>query len=66
MIILEKPYVSDFLVETIKKNKFSVLENEVSATFFAKDFLVNQKDAIKCSSNELFYSNSENQSNFRS
>ena len=60
MIILEKPYVSDFLVETIKKNKFSVLENEVSATFFAKDFLVNQKDAIKCSSNELFYSNSEN------
>ena len=30
MFILEKPYVSDFLIETIKKNNYSVLDNEIS------------------------------------
>lgn len=35
MIILENPYVSDFLIETIKKNKFSVLDNEISRQYFS-------------------------------
>lgn len=30
MLIIDKPYVSNFLIETIKKNKFPVLENEFS------------------------------------
>ena len=39
MIILEKPYVSDFLIETIKNNNFPVLDNEISRKYFSKDCL---------------------------
>ena len=60
MIILEKPYVSDFLVETIQKNNFSVLDNDVSVQFLDKKFLLSENEALKMSNNELFYSNSEN------
>ncbi len=61
MIILEKPYVSDFLIKTIKDNKFNVLDNEVSRNFFPKDKLVSFEEAIKnYKQGELFYSNSEN------
>ena len=34
MIILEKPYVSDFLIETIKKNNFKVLDNDDNPKVF--------------------------------
>ncbi|MBE7708712.1 MAG: ATP-grasp domain-containing protein [Cyanobacteria bacterium SIG27] len=54
MFILNNPYVSDFLVETIKKNKYSVLDNEISRHFFDKDELTTK------GSDEKFYSNSEN------
>ena len=46
--------MSDFLVETIKKNKYSVLDNEISRHFFDKDELTTK------GSDEKFYSNSEN------
>ncbi len=54
MFILNNPYVSDFLVETIKKNKYSVLDNEISRQFFDKDELTTKEN------DEKFYSNSEN------
>lgn len=60
MIILEKPYVSDFLVETIKKNKFSVLDNEVAREFFSENELISTDKAKEIAKTELVYSNSEN------
>lgn len=60
MIILEKPYVSDFLVDTIKKNNFSVLDNEVAREYFAKNELISADRAKEIEQNELVYSNSEN------
>lgn len=33
MIIIDKPYVSNFLIETIRKNKLPVLENEYSRMY---------------------------------
>ena len=60
MIILNKPYVSDFLVETIKKNGFSVLDNEIARNYFDIKDLTSSDEAVKLSSGELIYSNSEN------
>ncbi len=61
MIILEKPYVSDFLIKTIQNNNFDVLDNEISRNYFEKDKLTSFEDAIKkYNQGELFYSNSEN------
>lgn len=57
MIILNKPYVSDFLVETIDKNNFSVLDNEIARKYFPQERLTSTKKAIE---EKLFYSNSEN------
>lgn len=57
MIILNKPFVSDFLIETIRKNNFSVLDNEVSRKYFSQERLTSTKDAKK---EQIFYSNSEN------
>ena len=61
MIILSKPYVSDFLVETIKKNNFAVLDNDIARQYFDEKYLTSTKDAIKkYEDGELFYTNSEN------
>ncbi len=60
MIILEKPYVSDLLVETIKKNKFHVLNNEVARQYLPAEALISQQAAVELTQNELVYSNSEN------
>ncbi len=57
MIILENPYVSDFLVETIKKNKFKVLDNEISRKFFKVEELSSIEELKQ---DNLVYSNSEN------
>ena len=40
MIILNKPYVSDFLVETIKNNNFRVLDNEIARNYFSPNELI--------------------------
>ena len=58
MIILNKPYVSDFLIETIKKNGFKVLDNEIARNYFNKEELLSSDEAIR--NNDLIYSNSEN------
>lgn len=62
MIILDKPYVSDFLIETIKRNGFEVLDNEVSREYFAPSKLISTKNAVDLYKNKgaLFYTNSEN------
>lgn len=57
MIILNKPYVSDFLVETIDKNNFTVLDNEIARKYFPQERLTKTNDAVV---EKLFYSNSEN------
>ena len=40
MIILENPYVSDFLIDTIKNNYYKVLDNEVSRKYFDENELI--------------------------
>lgn len=65
MILIDKPFVSDFLIDTIKKNNF-----EIIATKEAKELIldtnlnwVSEEDAIKIISNnpnERIYTNSEN------
>lgn len=57
MIILNKPYVSDFLIETIIKNDFKVLDNEISRKYLDEKFLISDGEAKNC---KLIYSNSEN------
>jgi hypothetical protein len=60
MIILAKPYVSEFLIETIKKNNFPVLNNEISDKYLDNKYLISDKEAIeKYQKGELFYTNSE-------
>ena len=61
MIILDKPYVSDFLVETIKENNFKVLDNEIARNYFEKSDL---SDASCIEKDERFYTNSENSINW--
>ncbi len=57
MIILEKPYVSDFLIETIKKNNYSVFDNETARQYFKKEKLSSKTELDNA---DLIYSNSEN------
>ncbi len=66
MLILEKPYVSEFLIETVKKNNFCVLDNEISRKYLSEKYLVSDKDAVKLylDKNEPVYTNSENALNW--
>ena len=57
MFILNNPYVSDFLIETIRKNNYKVLDNEIARNYFSPYELTNKKDALK---ENIFYTNSEN------
>lgn len=65
MIILEKPYVSQFLKNTITENKIRVIKTELSTQLFpeANELFISEKDAIayiKNNPSELIYTNSEN------
>ncbi len=65
MIILEKPYVSDFLQKTVVELKIPVLSTEFSKSLsFARQMNLMEPDAffaaLKSSDNQLLYSNSEN------
>jgi len=64
MIILDKPYVSDFLIDTINKYQFSVLNNQLTKTINTIDTsnLISDEKAIRSiiDKNELLYTNSEN------
>ncbi|RLA38505.1 MAG: ATP-grasp domain-containing protein [Gammaproteobacteria bacterium] len=65
MIILDKPYVSEFLKETIRKNNIPVLKNPTAVKMFRDSGfeLIDAQDAlkqIKTGVNGKIYSNSEN------
>ncbi len=65
MLILDKPYVSNILIETIKKNKLPVLENEYSRLYSNEigDFLLAEEAFIskyQASKNPKLYTASEN------
>lgn len=65
MIILDKPYISDFLLETLEKRCIPVIHNTAAQEFVTtrKLNLLSETDAIKLfngSGNPLLYTNSEN------
>lgn len=65
MILLEKPYVSDFLQNTLAKNQIPILDSEIAKQLTTNKNLkfISQKDAIsKKRENDdfLIFSNSEN------
>lgn len=69
MIILEKPYISDFLKETISKLSVPVLDNEIAQneSFPGPVTLVSESDFIEQINSQkapLLYTNSENSINW--
>lgn len=69
MILLDKPYVSDYLKNTIVRNRFPVLRTELSEKLFfpGKVNLVSENDAVEILSetiHPLIYTNSENSINW--
>ena len=69
MFILENPYVSTLLLDTLEKNQFEVLENSISNKFKEKynlNIIDKKNTASLCQQNEKLkiYSNSENSINW--
>jgi len=69
MIILDKPYISEFLLNTLERNKIPVINNPVLAEFtFERNLnLVSEEEAIiqfNDSGCPLLYTNSENSINW--
>ena len=66
MILLEQPYVSDYLIETIRNNSFSVLGTDTARQSLPETMLTSEHEAIRryTNENELFYINSENAINW--
>ncbi len=65
MILIDQPYISDFLIKTIKENNFEVIFTKEAKSLINDDSLnwISEKDAIKKltnSPNPLVYTNSEN------
>jgi len=65
MILIDKPYVSDFLIETIKKNNFKIVATSEAEKLILDKSLnwISEKEAITLIKNNLntpIYSNSEN------
>lgn len=65
MIILDKPYISDFLLTTLERNSIPVIQNDVFDEFeFERNLnLISEEKAIKLFSGSAFpllYTNSEN------
>lgn len=65
MILIGKPYVSDFLIKTIKKNNFQLVATTEAKELISDDSLnwiseTAAKKNIKENPNQLIYSNSEN------
>ncbi len=65
MIFVDRPYVSDFFKETIKKNNFPVVQTETAKDLgFRDDYkLFSEEEAVKVAGNGnslLIYTNSEN------
>jgi len=69
MILIDKPYVSDFLIKTIKKNKFQIVSTSIARSLILDDSLnwISEKKAINIlneNPNTPIYSNSENAINW--
>lgn len=65
MLLIDKPFVSDFLINTIKKNNFPIISTEASKSMISNENLnwIPENEAIeryKNKSDLLLYSNSEN------
>jgi hypothetical protein len=65
MILIDKPFVSDFLIKTIKQNKYEVVSTEVARGLLNDDDIswVTEKEASRIMSERPetpLYSNSEN------
>lgn len=65
MLLIDKPFVSDFLLKTIKENKFPIIITEASKNMISDESLnwISEKEAIdryKNAQDLLLYSNSEN------
>ena len=65
MFLIDKPYISEFLIRTLERNQFPVIQTENSAellqnrsiNFLSKE---NALERIKGNGHEMLYSNSEN------
>lgn len=65
MYLIDKPYVSDFLINTIKENNYKVVATKMATELIADNSLnwISEKEAvatIKNTSSQRIYSNSEN------
>jgi hypothetical protein len=65
MILIDKPFVSDFLIKTIKENNFQIVETKVAKEMISDKSLhwISETEAIKNfkeNPNFRIYSNSEN------
>jgi len=65
MFILEEPYISNLMLNTLEKNQFEVLESQISLKY-SKDFklnIINEQNALSVDRVKI-YSNSENSLNW--
>ena len=65
MILIDYPYVSDFLLETIKKNNYELISTQSARELIKDDSLawISEEEAVKSLVEECdtpLYSNSEN------
>ncbi|MFA5669293.1 MAG: ATP-grasp domain-containing protein [Balneolaceae bacterium] len=65
MILIDQPYVSDFLIRTIKENNFEIIATEEALSMINEDTLnwvseVDARNRILNNPNPLVYTNSEN------
>lgn len=64
MILLDAPYTSDFLIDTIRQNKYPVILNNYANNFYKNDIqsFISDEKAIERLSNgdDYLYTNSEN------
>ncbi len=65
MILIDKPYCSDFLIKTIKENQFQIISTAVARAMISDNTLnwITEQEAVQIFKNDpntLLYSNSEN------
>lgn len=65
MILIDKPYISDYLIRTIKKNNFKIVATETARKMISDKSLnwISEKEAVQFvqkNPNSPIYSNSEN------
>jgi hypothetical protein len=62
MFLIDKPFVSDFLIETIKDNNYKIIATKVAKELVKDDSLawIAEESPLKKQSRNSLYSNSEN------